>query len=70
MLAYVLLGGLSSAIYNEVLQFFLIVAGFLPLVYLGLRDAGGWRGIVASVPVRDDARVARVRQRRDQPDGR
>src|SRR6476659_10687335 len=34
VLAYVLLGGLSSAIYNEVLQFFLIVAGFLPLVYL------------------------------------
>src|SRR6187397_273131 len=40
VLVYVLLGGLSSAIYNEVLQFFLIVAGFLPLVYLGLRDAG------------------------------
>src|SRR4026208_1130840 len=45
VLVYVLLGGLSSAIYNEVLQFFLIVAGFLPLVYLGLRDAGGWSGI-------------------------
>src|SRR5437773_727834 len=50
VLAYVLLGGLSSAMYNEVLQFFLIVAGFMPLVYLGLRDAGGWSGIVASVP--------------------
>jgi SSS family solute:Na+ symporter len=50
VLVYVLLGGLSSAIYNEVLQFFLIVAGFLPLVYLGLRDAGGWPGIVATVP--------------------
>src|SRR5438034_377768 len=50
VLAYVLLGGLSSAIYNEVLQFFLIVAGFMPLVYLGLRDAGGWSGVVASVP--------------------
>src|SRR4051794_34557181 len=36
VLVYVLLGGLSSAIYNEVLQFFLIVAGFVPLVYLGL----------------------------------
>src|SRR5205814_7017264 len=44
VLGYILLGGLSSAIYNEVLQFFLIVAGFLPLVYLGLRDAGGWQG--------------------------
>ena len=50
VLVYVLLGGLSSAIYNEVLQFFLIVAGFLPHVYLGVRDAGGWAGIVASVP--------------------
>jgi SSS family solute:Na+ symporter len=50
VLAYVLLGGLSSAIYNEVLQFFLIVAGFMPLVYLGLRDAGGWTGIRSSVP--------------------
>src|SRR4249920_3346517 len=50
VLVYVLLGGLSSAIYNEVLQFFLIVAGFVPLVYHGLRDAGGWSGIVASVP--------------------
>src|SRR3954447_12156231 len=40
VLGYILLGGLSSAIYNEVLQFFLIVAGFLPLVYVGLRDAG------------------------------
>jgi SSS family solute:Na+ symporter len=50
VLVYVLLGGLSSAIYNEVLQFFLIVAGFAPLVYLGLRDAGGWTGIVQTVP--------------------
>jgi len=50
VLVYVLLGGLSSAIYNEVLQFFLIVAGFMPLVYLGLRDAGGWSGIRSGVP--------------------
>ena len=50
VLVYVLLGGLSSAIYNEVLQFFLIVAGFLPLVYLGLRDVGGWTGIRAALP--------------------
>src|SRR5215211_8613142 len=35
VLSYVLLGGLTSAIYNEVLQFFLIVFGFLPLVLLG-----------------------------------
>ena len=45
VLVYVFLGGLTSAIYNEVLQFFLIVFGFLPLVFLGLRDAGGWAGL-------------------------
>jgi SSS family solute:Na+ symporter len=45
VLVYILLGGLVSAIYNEVLQFFLIVAGFLPLVLLGLKDVGGWSGI-------------------------
>src|SRR5438094_9313872 len=46
VLAYILLGGLTSAIYNEVLQFFLIVFGFAPLVLLGLRDVGGWPGLV------------------------
>jgi solute:Na+ symporter, SSS family len=45
VLFYILLGGLTSAIYNEVLQFFLIVLGFLPLVFLGLKDAGGWGGL-------------------------
>jgi len=45
VLVYISLGGLTSAIYNEVMQFFLIVAGFVPLVYLGLRDAGGWDGL-------------------------
>jgi SSS family solute:Na+ symporter len=45
VLAYIFLGGLTSAIYNEVLQFFLIVLGFLPLLFLGLRDAGGWAGL-------------------------
>jgi len=50
VLAYIFLGGLSSAIYNEVLQFFLIVAGFLPLVWLGLKNVGGWQGIVARLP--------------------
>ena len=47
VLAYIFLGGLTSAIYNEVLQFFLIVLGFLPLVLLGLKDLGGWDGLVA-----------------------
>lgn len=47
VLLYISLGGLTSAIYNEVMQFFLIVAGFTPLVYLGLRDVGGWSGLQA-----------------------
>src|SRR5712691_2952777 len=50
VLLYIVLGGLTSAIYNEVLQFFLIVFGFMPVVYLGLRDAGGWAGLSARVP--------------------
>jgi SSS family solute:Na+ symporter len=45
VLAYTFLGGLTSAIYNEVLQFFLIVLGFIPLVFLGLKDVGGWDGL-------------------------
>ena len=50
VLVYIALGGLTSAIYNEVLQFFLIVFGFTPVAYLGLRDAGGWSGLAARVP--------------------
>lgn len=49
VLVYTYLGGLTSAVYNEVLQFFLIVLGIAPLVYLGLDKAGGWEGIVANV---------------------
>ena len=45
VLVYIYLGGLTSAIYNEVLQFFLIVFGFVPLVFLGLHDVGGWAGL-------------------------
>lgn len=51
VLGYVFLGGLTSAIYNEVLQFCLIVAGFLPLVYLGLKNVGGWKGLQQALPV-------------------
>lgn len=46
VLIYTYLGGLSSAIYNEVLQFFLIVIGFLPLVIIGMVKVGGWGGLV------------------------
>ena len=49
VLAYTYLGGLSSAIYNEVLQFFLIVAGFSPLTILAVRKAGGWAGITRTL---------------------
>ena len=42
VLIYVLKGGLTSAIYTEVLQFFMIVLGFAPVVYLALKDVGGW----------------------------
>ncbi len=42
VLLYVLKGGLTSAIYTEVLQFFMIVLGFSPVVFLGLKDMGGW----------------------------
>ncbi len=61
VLSYVLLGGLTSAIYNEVLQFFLIVFGFAPLVGLGLHAVGGWDGL--------SARLAEVATARDLPSG-
>jgi SSS family solute:Na+ symporter len=49
VLGYTYLGGLSSAIYNEVLQFFIIVLGLLPLVFLALKDVGGWQGLKESL---------------------
>jgi len=49
VLIYIYSGGLTSAIYNEVLQFFLIVLGFLPLVLLGLKDIGGWDGLMKNL---------------------
>ncbi len=47
VLVYTLLGGLTSAMYNEVLQFFLIVLGFAPLAILSIYKAGGWDGMTA-----------------------
>ena len=47
--AYVALGGLRSAIFNEVLQFFLIWAGALLIPILGLIEAGGWSGLQAKI---------------------
>ncbi|HST47335.1 sodium:solute symporter family protein [Jatrophihabitans sp.] len=49
VLAYITLGGLSGAIYNEVLQFFVIVAGLVPLVIIGLKDVGGYSGLKEKV---------------------
>src|ERR1035441_3120292 len=49
VLLYVLKGGLTSAIYTEVLQFFMIVLGFAPVVYLGLKDVGGWGAMTHSL---------------------
>ena len=49
VLSYITLGGLSAAIYNEVLQFFVIVAGLLPLTLLGLKRVGGWDGLTQRI---------------------
>ncbi len=45
VLSYIMLGGLSAAIYNEVLQFFVIVAALLPLTLVGLHRVGGYGGL-------------------------
>jgi len=45
VMIYTFLGGLTSAVYNEVLQFFLIVLGLSPLVVVALHNAGGWENV-------------------------
>jgi solute:Na+ symporter, SSS family len=58
VLSYITLGGLSSAIYNEVLQFFVILAGLIPITIIGLVKVGGWHGLVEKVqagPIGDAA---------------
>ncbi len=49
VMGYISLGGLSSAIYNEVLQFFVIVAALVPITVIGLIDVGGWDAIKEAV---------------------
>ncbi|MDN5978291.1 sodium:solute symporter family protein [Acidipropionibacterium jensenii] len=49
VLSYITFGGLSAAIYNEVLQFFVIVASLLPVVIIGLHRVGGWSGLKARI---------------------
>src|SRR6266849_265446 len=59
VLVYIFLGGLTSAIYNEVLQFFMIVLGFTPLVWLALKDVGGWAALKEKlIPVATNAGFA------------
>ena len=50
VLVYTFLGGLTSAIYNEVLQFFLIVLGFAPLAILAVERIGGWGTMASKLP--------------------
>jgi SSS family solute:Na+ symporter len=47
VLLYIFFGGLTGAIYNEVVQFFLMVFGFLPVAILAVDAAGGWQGLTA-----------------------
>ncbi|MGW4486501.1 sodium:solute symporter family protein [Amycolatopsis sp. NPDC004368] len=49
VLTYTALGGLSAAIYNEVLQFFVILAALIPLTIVGLYKVGGWNGLMEKV---------------------
>ena len=76
VLVYITLGGLSSAIYNEVLQFFVIIAALIPLTIVGLHDVGGWGGLKDKIK-RHQARRGRAARaaghragQRDQPDRR
>jgi len=50
VLIYTFLGGLTSAIYNEVLQFFLIVLGFAPLSIFVVTRTGGWSSMASRLP--------------------
>ncbi|WP_018685698.1 sodium:solute symporter family protein [Actinokineospora enzanensis] len=58
VLAYTSLGGLSAAVYNEVMQFFVIVAMLLPLTFVGLHKVGGWQGLVDKITAADPAGAA------------
>ncbi|MEK8109538.1 hypothetical protein NKG94_43480 [Micromonospora sp. M12] len=49
VLAYITIGGLSGAIYNEVLQFFVILAGLIPVTVIGLVKVGGVNGLMDAV---------------------
>lgn len=57
VLVYITLGGLSSAIYNEVMQFFVIVAGLVPLTVVGLHRVHGWSGLKESLASAEGTRM-------------
>lgn len=58
VLSYITLGGLSAAIYNEVLQFFIIIASLLPLTLIGLHRVGGWGGLTDKITAAADGAPA------------
>ena len=66
VLSYITLGGLSAAIYNEVLQFFVIVAALLPLTLIGLHRVGGWDGLKDGITKAADANPDTVAPASDQ----
>ncbi|GAB3403525.1 sodium:solute symporter family protein [Schumannella luteola] len=57
VLVYITLGGLSSAIYNEVMQFFVIIAGLVPLTIVGLNRVHGWNGLVDALNKTESAKL-------------
>lgn len=51
VLAYIIPGGLAGAMYNQVIQFIVLITALLPVVFLGLKNIGGWAGLkTALVP--------------------
>ncbi|QWF24907.1 sodium:solute symporter family protein [Nocardioides sp. LMS-CY] len=66
VLSYITLGGLSAAIYNEVLQFFVIVAALLPLTLIGLHRIGGWDGLKDGITSAADAHPDTIAPAADQ----
>jgi SSS family solute:Na+ symporter len=66
VLSYITLGGLSAAIYNEVLQFFVIVASLAPLTLIGLHKVGGWDGLTDKITAAAEENPDKVAPAADQ----
>jgi SSS family solute:Na+ symporter len=69
VMIYTVLGGLRAAIYNEVIQFFIVLIGLLPLTFFGLREIGGWHGLVQRLPFEDVHAYAILGNSHDNPMG-